>query len=351
MYVRPRSSAVTVSAALLSGLMLVGCATGVVAPAPAMVRPFAETPPVGTAGGEDAADDPAIWLNPADPAGSLVFGTDKKAGFYAYDLSGRQVQGSAVGLLNNADIRSQVMIEGTRVDLMGASNRSDSTLALFTIDASTGIATTKSFTPTGKIEPYGFCMGDDAAGWLAAIPYKDGEVQVYRLSPDGAPSLAATWKFTEVMEGCVIDEENAAIFISEENTGLWRIEYEGETERSRTLIDRVKSGSGLVADVEGVALWRGADGGGYVVASSQTADRYLVYDRKAPNALRGSFRIAPSTDGSIDGVSHTDGIEIASAPLGPTLPRGIFVAQDDANTLPAQAQNFKFVDWREIETA
>ncbi|MDZ4761369.1 MAG: hypothetical protein SGJ21_09885 [Alphaproteobacteria bacterium] len=29
----------------------------------------------------------------------------------------------------------------------------------------------------------------------------------------------------------------------------------------------------------------------------------------------------------------------------------MFVAQDDANTLPAQAQNFKFVDWREIETA
>ncbi|MEL6238776.1 MAG: phytase, partial [Pseudomonadota bacterium] len=41
----------------------------------------AETAPVGTVN-EDAADDPAIWRNAADPAKSLIVGTDKKGGLY-----------------------------------------------------------------------------------------------------------------------------------------------------------------------------------------------------------------------------------------------------------------------------
>ena len=49
------------------------------------VTPNAETPPVVT--GDDAADDPAIWVNRANPALSLIFGTDKKSGIYVYDLS------------------------------------------------------------------------------------------------------------------------------------------------------------------------------------------------------------------------------------------------------------------------
>ena len=50
----------------VSAVALAACATTVPAPAPKLVQPFAETPPVGS--GEDAADDPAIWVNPADPA-------------------------------------------------------------------------------------------------------------------------------------------------------------------------------------------------------------------------------------------------------------------------------------------
>ena len=68
--------------ALLALELASGCAT--VPPAitgdPAVtVTAVAQTPPVGTARA-DAADDPAIWRNPANPAASLVVGTDKKGG-------------------------------------------------------------------------------------------------------------------------------------------------------------------------------------------------------------------------------------------------------------------------------
>ncbi len=50
------------------------------------VTPALETPAVATWG--DAADDPAIWVNPQDPAKSAVIATDKNLGLYVYDLDG-----------------------------------------------------------------------------------------------------------------------------------------------------------------------------------------------------------------------------------------------------------------------
>ena len=52
-----------------------------VAPETAMVQATAETEPVGTTH-QDAADDPAIWRNAANPAASLIVATDKKAGLH-----------------------------------------------------------------------------------------------------------------------------------------------------------------------------------------------------------------------------------------------------------------------------
>ena len=57
-----------------------------IAPDTVNVMAKAETAPV--ASGDDAADDPAIWVNPDDPLKSLIVGTDKKNGLVVYDLSG-----------------------------------------------------------------------------------------------------------------------------------------------------------------------------------------------------------------------------------------------------------------------
>jgi myo-inositol-hexaphosphate 3-phosphohydrolase len=37
----------------------------------------------------DAADDPAIWRNPADPAGARILGTNKKQGLLVYNRTAR----------------------------------------------------------------------------------------------------------------------------------------------------------------------------------------------------------------------------------------------------------------------
>src|SRR5215469_6409283 len=53
-------------------------------------RSLVETEPVPSSG--DAADDPAIWIHPDDPAKSLVLGTDKKGGLNVFDMDGKRLQ-------------------------------------------------------------------------------------------------------------------------------------------------------------------------------------------------------------------------------------------------------------------
>ena len=60
---------------------------------------IAETEPVTTSG--DAADDPAIVINYSNPQQSIILGTDKRAGVYSYDLSGKKISYAALGEINN----------------------------------------------------------------------------------------------------------------------------------------------------------------------------------------------------------------------------------------------------------
>ena len=76
----------------------------------ATVMAKAETTPVGTA--DDAADDPAIWRHPTDPAKSLIIGTDKRAGIHVYDMTGKAIGFTASPRLNNVDLRSNVKVNG-----------------------------------------------------------------------------------------------------------------------------------------------------------------------------------------------------------------------------------------------
>ena len=116
-----------------------------------------ETPPVDPSG--DAADDAAIWVNPVDPALSVVIGTDKRKGLYVYDLQGRLLQTLADGHLNNVDLRDGFPLAGLPVTVVAANNRTDDTLVFYVLDPATRMLT-RSGTPvaTGLADPLGLCM-------------------------------------------------------------------------------------------------------------------------------------------------------------------------------------------------
>jgi 3-phytase len=109
--------------------------------------------------------------------------------------------------------------------------------------------------------------------------------------------------------------------------------------------------NGLVADIEGVSIWRGKDGRGYLVLSNQGADNFAVYRREGDNAFVGIFHVVADPERGFDGVSETDGLDVTSAALGPRFPEGLLVAQDGRNLSPRERQNYKYVSWRDIAEA
>tara|TARA_R100001015_G_C4611630_1_gene167040 strand:+ start:352 stop:1416 length:1065 start_codon:yes stop_codon:yes gene_type:complete len=314
------------------------------------VTAFAETPAVATA--EDAADDPAIWVNPDDASKSLILGTNKKAGLHVYDLQGQSKQFLPVGDVNNVDVRTVTTSRGPR-HIAAATNRTDNSVALFEINTTNGELTSLGALPISQGEVYGYCLGLSASGSLMSyVTTKAGQVIVHRIQPgDMRGEYVSTWKFDGQLEGCASDDENGVVFIGEEENGVYSVKHADGMEIERTIVDTVANDRGLVVDVEGVDIWKGADNGGYLVVSSQGANRFVVYDRKAPYEWRGVFHIVDNTANGIDGVDTTDGLSVSSAALGDGLPQGLLVVQDNTNTNPDANQNFKLVDWRSIATA
>ena len=335
---------------LVASLVLAACAEQ-----SPVVPAIVETPPVNQE--DDAADDPAIWVASDDVARSVVIATQKQGGLYVYDLGGATIQDLPGGEPNNVDLRDGFGWPEGASPIVGASDRTDNSLVFWRFDPATRLldSAPRARIATGFTEVYGFCIGRMAESYVAIATDRDsGEVGVWRLalSPDGAVSGERIANFTlgSIAEGCVIDDEAGVFYIAQELEGIWRVALDDADGSERRTIDTVGQGGNLVADVEGLSLWLGSNGGGYLVASVQGASRFAVYNR-SDNAYRGAFRIGPSADGGVDGVNGTDGIDVAATALGPDYPQGLLVVQDDENTNPNSFQNFKYVSWADVVAA
>ncbi|HAJ47616.1 MAG TPA: hypothetical protein DCL54_13665 [Alphaproteobacteria bacterium] len=310
----------------------------------ASVPVLRETPPVGASG--DAADDPAIWVGPT-PAMTRIIGTQKQGGLYVYDLQGRIVQELPGGRPNNIDLRATP--KGVRIV---TSDRSENALVIYALDETRGLieAAPLGRVATGFAEVYGVCLGPDRDGTLLAVATsKIGEVGVWRLGARaGEAQRLGGFALGSIAEGCVVDDRTGVAYVAQEDVGIWRFALGLPNGEGRRLIDQVKPQGRLAADIEGLAVWRrGARG--YLVASVQGENRFVVYDLDTDNTYRGSMRLVGR--GGVDGVSGTDGIEVTAQDLGPGLSRGLLVVQDDENTNPNAAQNFKYVSWGMVERA
>lgn len=337
-------------APLAAAALLGGCATTPITGDPAVaVTAIAETAPVGTAN-EDAADDPAIWRNAADPAKSLIVATDKKGGLYVYDLAGKQKSFLAAPGLNNVDLAE--MADGTIV--ITASDRRNLAVAqivVATLDPATATLTEYRTITVGPGEGYGICIDKPASGIVAGNALtvfsapKNGVIYrtvLTRQANGGFGDVTDTLATVPTQpEGCVADPRTGTLYIGEEVAGLWAINFASGAKRMVAPIDNKV----LVADLEGLALAPEGKDGGYLVASSQGDNAYAVFRLPGMEPV-GRFRIAAGTFGSSE---ETDGIELDTRSFGAAYPAGLFIAQDGQNA-PA-AQNFKLVSWQDVKAA
>jgi len=316
-----------------------------------------ETDPVSTFG--DAADDPAIWVHPENPEMSVIIGAQKKHGIEVYDLSGNTLQSRADGRINNVDLRSGFSLGGEQVAVVAASNRSTDSISVYVVDpeSRTLVESADGLIPTGMIDPYGMCMykSDVSGNTYVFINDTDGIVKQWQLTDAGDKKIGATllreFSVGSQTEGCVADDENGDFYVGEEDVGIWKYSAEPDGGEDRTLVDSTDENGNLTDDVEGMSIYYGEDGGGYLVASNQGADNYALYERSDDNQFVGIFHIVADEATGIDGASETDGLDVSSADFGPDFPGGLLVVQDGRNISPDDRQNFKLVPWQRISDA
>lgn len=319
-----------------------------------VVYPAGETTPVSTS--DDAADDSCIWVHPEDGAKSLIIGTNKDAGLNVYTLEGDLLHSVAPGKEpNNVDIRHEVEIGLIEGDVVATAFRSDNTLGIFMVDPETGgLRDMVQSELKTDIDVYGMCLYRDLrdGSVYIIVNSKEGWVQQWKLLPDGpehiTAELVAEFNVGGQVEGCVADDELDVLYIGEEQLGIWRYRFPlEESAYTRRLVDVTGHGGHLVSDVEGLALWKTEDDRGYLIASSQGNDSFVVYRRDGDNDFVGRFTI--EARGALGGCEETDGIAVCADALGPRYPNGLFVAQDGLNG--SENQNFKLVSWKEIAAA
>lgn len=286
------------------------------------------------------ADDPAVWVHPTDPALSLVIGTDKASsgGLHVFDMQGVQRQFVAGGRHNNTDLRYGFTLGANTVDLVSACDRNNNQIDVYTVDVATRLLTPVGSIQTG-ISVYGYIMYHSrATGRYYGIVSSGSAVEQWEFlaRSDGTVGgvLARKYPISNLVEGMVADDELGFLYVGEETHGIYKYYADpGQPLTRLATVDVVGSASQLVADIEGLTLYCRRGGLGYLIASSQGNDRYIVYRREGTNAYLGTFALSSAR--------NTDGIDVANAALGTTYAQGLFVAQNND-------VDFRMARWQDI---
>ena len=322
-----------------------------------VVKPAARAETTAVPHDGDAADDPAIWLHPATPELSLILGTDKQGGLHVYNLDGTERGVIARGAKpNNVDVLYGFRIGAARLDLAVMTTRAEHArgIQIFAIDPQSrefNNVTAGHTIPVlgeGEDEPYGCCTYKNARNGkvYVFVTAKSGAVEQYALRATRENRVAAekvsAFKLKSAVEACVADDELDVVYFGEEKRGIWKMPAEPTVRPRPQLIAKVGE-NGFREDVEGLAIYSGLDGNGYLIVSSQGNNTFKIYERDGTNRFVATI---DPVRGKFGDVQDTDGIAVSSRPLPPLFPKGLFIAQDGRNS-PA-TQNFKLFAWEDI---
>jgi 3-phytase len=281
-------------------------------------------------------------------------------GLVVFDLDGKIVQRLPDGRLNNVDIRQDVELGGETLTLVTASRRNDDTIVFYTVDADGVLTQASPFSFPGapraiEDDIYGIGLYHDAenARLFVVASFKTGEIMQWEVTHEGgtlALDFARELSVPSQPEGVVADDALGFLYVGEEDGGLWRFDAATDASADGFLVDAVGSECLPEDDLEGLAIVQMEGDTGYVLASAQGVNRYVLYARQ-PDAegnqpCHGAFDIGT---GATDPVSETDGLDVTTVSLSDTFPKGLMVVQDDRNE--GFSRNFKFVSWADVMAA
>lgn len=324
-------------------------------------------PALSTAQVPNDPDDPAIWVNVANPSRSLILATDKMpgvGGLYVFGLDGKLKRTIApLDRPNNVDVEYGFALDTGQVDIAVVTERLKHRLRIFGIAADG--SDVRDLAPNGlpvlagqpapASEPMGIAIYKrprDGAVFAIVAPKTGGTTDYlwqYRLAAtDGAITATLVRRFGafsrlgavagEVgeIEAVVVDDALGYVYYSDERYGIRK--YHADPEHPEAAKELAVLGrEGYQGDREGLAIYSTANGGGYLVSSDQLpgATRIMIYSRNG--SPRGPHD-QPLLAAIPTGADATDGLDVTSASL-PGFPAGLLAMM---NSTP---KNFLLYQW------
>jgi 3-phytase len=304
------------------------------------------------------SDDPAIWINPADPAQSLVIGTDKggdtgDGALYVFDLQGREVPGKTVHGIrrpNNVDVAYGLTVAGQKTDIAVCTERNSNSIRVFSVPAmqAVDVGGIPVFEGDSLRAPMGIALyTEPATGAIYAIvgrktgPTNGTYLWQYRLEDNGKGVVTGTlvrkvgvYSGKNEIESIAVDNELGYLYCSDEGVGI-RKYYAHPDSTTRELA--LFATTGFTDNHEGISIYKQADGKGYILVSDQQAHRFQIFPREGTASSPHEHPLLRIVNTS---TVESDGSDVTSVAL-PGFPQGMFVAMSDDKT-------FQFYRWEDL---
>jgi 3-phytase len=317
------------------------------------IKPVIVTEPV-----QFDTDDPAIWINPADPAKSLIIGTDKNSegALYVFDLQGKIVKDKVVKGLkrpNNVDIAFGLQLNGKPVDVAVTTERMTHKLRMFSLPDMKAVDKGGIDVFAGETGPeyrdlMGIAIYTNKKGQLYAIvgrkngPTAGGYLWQYLLEDDGTGNVKASlvrkfgkYSGKKEIESIAVDNELGYVYYSDEQTGVRQ--YYADPEKGDQEL-AIFGTSGFKADHEGISIYKLTDTTGYILVSDQGANRFQIFSREGTKAQPFDHKLMKIANVT---AQQSDGSDITAVPLNSTFKHGLFVVMSDNKT-------FHYYRWEDV---
>ncbi|ATC65351.1 3-phytase [Nibricoccus aquaticus] len=306
------------------------------------------------------SDDPAIWVNRADPAKSLIIGTDKETGggLYVFDLEGKIIREKTVSGLqrpNNVDLEYGLMLGGKPVDIAVTTERLTNKLRIFAVPTMAAVdgGGIEVFVGETLRDPMGISLYKRASDGavFAIVGRKSGPsgsyLWQYRLEDDGAGAVKATlvrkfgaYSGKKEIESIAVDDAAGYVYYSDEMAGVRK--YAADPDAAEAGRELAFFGQkDFARDVEGVSIYEVDAATGYILVSDQQRDTFNIYRREGDAAGAHVHTLVKTVSLS---TLESDGSEVTSAALSSAFPGGLFVAMSTDKT-------FHFYSWEQIANA
>jgi 3-phytase len=319
-----------------------------------VIKPTVVTEPVAF-----DTDDPAIWINPVDPAQSLIVGTDKDkdGGLYVFDLAGKIVHDKTIRGLqrpDNVDIEYGLILGGVPHDIAVTTERFTHKLRIYSLPDMKPL-------DNGGIDMYVGETGDMFRDLMGIALYKNpqtGEISAivgrkngpqdgsylwqYKLEDDGHGAVKATiirkfGKYSGVkeIEAIAVDDALGYIYYSDEGTGVRK--YHADPAKGNDELALFAT-TGFTQDHEGISLYNTSDSTGYILVSDQGANQFFIFHREGSAGKPHNHTLVKVVKVA---AQESDGSDVTNVPLNGVFQKGLFVVMSTDKT-------FHYYRWEDI---